>query len=182
MTVTSNDPPLERFRSYLLLLAQMQLDPRWKAKLDASDLVQQTLLEAHQKREQFQGDEAALMGWLRRSLANNLVDQLRALARDKRNVLREQSLQSVDESSAGLHRWLAANHSSPSVQAVRNEDLLRLADALIVLPQSQRDAVVFHHLQGCTLKETAHVLNRSEPAVAGLLHRGLRRLRELMDS
>ena len=174
------EPPLDRFRSYLLLLAQMQLDPRWKAKLDASDLVQQTLLEAHEKRQQFQGDDAAMMGWLRRSLANNLVDQVRALTRDKRNVFREQSLHSVDKSSANMQRWLAANQSSPSTQAVRNEDLLRLADALMQLGQPQRDAVVLHHLQDCTLKETAEALGRSEPAVAGLLHRGLRRLREIL--
>ena len=180
MTNEAAEPPLDRFRSYLLLLAQMQLDPRWKAKLDASDLVQQTLLEAHEKREQFQGDDTAMVGWLRRSLANNLVDQVRALTRDKRNVLRERSLQSVDQSSANMQRWLVAEQSSPSIRAVRNEDLLRLADALMQLAQPQREAIVLHHLQDCTLKETAEALGRTEPAVAGLLHRGLRRLRELL--
>jgi RNA polymerase sigma-70 factor (ECF subfamily) len=173
-------PQLERFRSYLLLLAQMQLDARWRAKVDASDLVQQTLLEAHQNQEQFAGDTQAMMAWLRRSLANNLVDQIRALGRAKRDVTREQSLAGVNRSSAELGQFLAADQSSPSVQAVRNEDLIALADALTQLPDAQREAIVLHHLQGCSLAETAKALDKTEPAIAGLLHRGLRKLRELM--
>jgi RNA polymerase sigma-70 factor (ECF subfamily) len=75
---------------------------------------------------------------------------------------------------------LAGPLSSPSQQAARNEDLLRLADAVAQLPEAQREAVVLHHLQGCSLTETARRLGRTDAAVAGLLHRGLKRLRELM--
>jgi RNA polymerase sigma-70 factor (ECF subfamily) len=63
---------------------------------------------------------------------------------------------------------------------VRNEDLLRLADALTQLPEAQREAIVLHHLQSCLLSETARSLGRSDTAVAGLLHRGLKKLREIM--
>jgi RNA polymerase sigma-70 factor (ECF subfamily) len=108
---------------------------------------------------------------------------LRAIRRGKRDVARERSLQDdVDRSSARLADCLAVDHSSPSRRAVRNEDLLRLADALEKLPSSQRDAIVLHHLQRWTLAEVAAELKRSEAAVAGLLHRGLRRLRELLES
>jgi RNA polymerase sigma-70 factor (ECF subfamily) len=58
-------PPLDQYRSYLLLLARMQLEARPGKPLDASDVVQQTLLEAHDKRHQFQGDETGLAAWLR---------------------------------------------------------------------------------------------------------------------
>ena len=64
---------------------------------------------------------------------------------------------------------------------MRQEDLLQLADALWKLPAAQRDAIVLHHLQGWTLSETAKRLDKTDAAVAGLLHRGLRKLRELLS-
>jgi RNA polymerase sigma-70 factor (ECF subfamily) len=179
---TAASPDLERYRAYLSLLARLQLDGRFRQKLDPSDVVQQTLLEAYQKRGQFRGqtpaEEAA---WLRQILACNLADAARALGRAKRDVALERSLDAaLGASSCRLEAMLAAEQSSPSQQAVKNEQLLRLAEALTQLPDAQRDAVVLHHLQGCKLAEVAQQLGRSEPAVAGLLHRGLKRLRELL--
>jgi RNA polymerase sigma-70 factor (ECF subfamily) len=173
----------DRYRSYLMLLARLQLDGRLQAKIDPSDIVQQTLLEAHARGERFSGDDEAYLAWLRAALVNNLRDALRALRRDKRDVRREQSLEAaVDRSSANLAGCLAADQSSPSQQAARNEDLVRLSDGLLALPEGQREAVVLHHLQGWTLGEVASRLGRTDAAVAGLLHRGLRRLRELMNT
>ena len=183
-----NDPPirldhsLDRFRSYLLLLARMQLDARARTRIDPSDVVQTTLLEAHAKYEQFSGDDAGLFAWLRQALANNLRDAWRALRREKRDLAREQSLEvALDASSMRLASWLASDQSSPSRQAVRHEDLLHLTDALTQLPESQREAIVLHHLQGWSLAETARQFDRTDAAVAGLLHRGLKRLREIMQ-
>lgn len=174
---------LEQYRSYLLVLARLQLDARPRSQVEASDIVQFTLLEAHANRQQFEGDEAALGAWLRAALANNLRDALRRANRQKRDVRRERSLEAaIDESSSRLATCLAADESSPSVRAVRNEELLRLSDALMALPEGQREAVMLHHLQGWTLNEVAARLGRSDAAVAGLIHRGLRRLRELMHS
>ena len=173
--------PMERFRSYLLLLARMSLDGGPGGRIDPSDVVQQTLLEAHAKAGQFHGDSAALAAWLRQALVNNLRDARRALGRRKRDVRRERSLEeAVERSSARLEALLAAAAPSPSERAARNEELLRLADALAGLPEAQREAVVLHHLQGCSLAETARQLGRTDAAVAGLLHRGLRKLRELL--
>lgn len=173
---------LERFRPYLLLLARMQLDPRWQAKLDASDIVQQTLLEAHASLEQGAGEKRDQAAWLRQALAHNLIDAVRALRRGKRDAAREHSLaDALEKSSARLAQWLTADQSTPSSVAIRNEDLLRLADALSQLPEAQREAVILHHLHGASLSEVAQQLRRSEAAVAGLLHRGLRRLRELLS-
>jgi RNA polymerase sigma-70 factor (ECF subfamily) len=173
---------LEQFRSYLLLLARMQVGPGPNNRIDPSDVVQQTLLEAHAKADQFHGDDSALAAWLRLALANNLRDARRALRREKRDVRREQPLaEAIEQSSARLEGMLAAPHSSPSQRAVRNEELLALADALVRLPEPQREAIVLHHLQGCSLSETARLLERTDAAVAGLLHRGLKKLRELMS-
>jgi RNA polymerase sigma-70 factor (ECF subfamily) len=174
---------LERFREYLLLLARLQLDPRWQAKLDPSDVVQQTLLQAHQARDQFRGQSAAeLAAWLRQILARVLANVARDLGRDKRDVGRERSLEAaLEESSARLEGWLAAEQSSPSESVERHERLLRLAEALAQLPKDQREAVTLHHLQGWSLAELAKHLGRSEAAVAGLLHRGFKKLRELLQ-
>jgi len=176
------EPALEQFRDYLVLLARLQLDARLRRKLDPSDVVQQTLLEAYRKRHQFRGqDQAALAAWLRRMLLHNLADALRDHGRAKRDLAAERSLEAaLDDSSARLQALLAAGGSSPSEQAVRHEEQFRLAAALTQLPEPQREAVVLHHLQDRTLAEVAELLGRSEAAVAGLLHRGLRKLRELL--
>ena len=175
-------PTLERFRGYLALFARMHWDPRLGGKYDPSDLVQQTLLEAFEKRAQFRGGgEEELAGWLRQMLAHNLADILRALGQAKRDVNLERSLEAaIGESSSRLNGWLAAEQSSPSQRAMRNEELLRMADALDQLPALQREAVVLHHLQGISLADLASHLERSEASVAGLLRRGLARLRELL--
>lgn len=173
---------LGRCREYLRVLAGMHLDPRLRVKLDPSDVVQQTLLEAHTRRDQFRGtSEAELAAWLRRMLANNLADALRGFRRAKRDLRLERSLEeAVDQSASKIDGWLVAEQSSPSEQAMKNEQLLRLTAALAGLPDAQREAVTLYHLQGCTLPELAARLGRSETAVAGLLHRGLAKLRELM--
>jgi RNA polymerase sigma-70 factor (ECF subfamily) len=172
---------LERFRKYLRLLAQLQLDPRLRSKLDPSDIVQQSLLEAHQARDRFPSDPADQAAWLRKILAHNLANAVRDLGRAKRDVRRERSLEAaIEESSARLDAWLVAEQLSPSGHAEKNEQLLRLADALDELPPDQRGAVVLHHLQGQSLSELAGHFGRSPAAVAGLLHRGLRKLQELL--
>ena len=118
MDLTGDDSgrDLERFRSYLLLLARTRLDPMVRAKVGASDVVQQTLFEAHRDLAQFRGrtvDEQA--AWLRQILARNLANVVRDLRRDKRDVAREQHLRAVlEESAAQLEVWLADEQSSPS--------------------------------------------------------------------
>jgi RNA polymerase sigma-70 factor (ECF subfamily) len=173
---------VEKFRTYLLLLARMQIARKLRAKLDPSDVVQQTLLDAHRQMEQFRGTTPAEMaGWLRRMLACNLADALRAFSRGKRDVARERSLVSaLDESSARIQSWLQAEQSSPGQKAQRTEDLLRLATALADLPAAQREAMVLHYWQGQTLAQVAAQLGRTSPAVAGLLQRGLKSLRTLL--
>jgi RNA polymerase sigma-70 factor (ECF subfamily) len=173
---------LPEFRDYLRVLASAQLDPRLHRKLDASDLVQQTLLEAHRDMEQFRGDSRGeLAAWLRQILARNLANVLREFGREKRDVRREQSLEKgMEESAVRLEACLADAGVAPDDRAARNEMLLRLARALVTLPGPQREAVELRHLHGWTLNDIAKRMGRSSAAVAGLLHRGLSALRTLL--
>ncbi len=184
MSSVQPDSGFERFRSYLRFLARVQLDGRLKAKIDPSDLVQQTLLQAHQAQNQFHGEtEAERAAWLRRILARNLAHTLRDLHRDKRDVQRERSLHaSVDETSAGLENWLSADQSSPSQNAQRQERMLLVAEAVDKLPEDQQSAIILRYWHGLQLEEIADQLGRSASAVAGLLQRGIKTLRGRLKS
>ena len=174
--------PVEDYRSYLDLFARARVDPRIRHRVDASDLVQQTLLEAHEGKAHFRGQTTGELGaWLRQILARNLADALRDLRRDKRALAKERHLDEVVAgSSARLERWLTADQSSPSFAAERQEEFLRVADALATLPSSQREALVMRHWQGLKVAAIATQMERSPEAVAGLLQRGARALqREL---
>lgn len=177
------DHELEEFRNYFRLLIQLRLDPRWQRKFDASDIVQQTFLEAHEKRSQFRGsNKDEWLAWVRQILAHNLADALRAARREKRDATRERSLEkALEASAADLSSWLAADQSSPSQQADRHERALRLAEALAMLPDAQREALVLQYWHGWTLAEIGNRLGRSPAAVAGLLKRGLKQLRQRLQ-
>lgn len=182
MNAPSDEPELalERFRPYLQLLARLHFDPRLRGKLEPSDVVQQALLRAHQGDAGFRGRTAAQRAaWLRQVLARTLADAVRNLGRGKRDPALERSLeQALNASSSGLAAWLAAEQPSPSQQAMHNEQVLRLAEALTRLPDLQREVVVMKHCRGHTLAQIADHLGRTVPAVASLLRRGLERLRE----
>jgi RNA polymerase sigma-70 factor, ECF subfamily len=171
---------IEDYRDYLHLLARLQLDPRLRGKLDPSDVVQQTLAKAHQNRDQFRGSTAAEQAaWLRRILANNLIDAARKYQRE---VAVEVAIeQAVHDSSARLDAWLAAEQSSPSERVSREEQLLRLAAALARLSDDQRIVIELHHLKQDTVADIARRLDKTEAAIAGLLRRGLKKLRQLLQ-
>ena len=179
---TELNDELRKFREYLHLLARLQVDHRLNAKLDLSGIVQQTLLEAFQDFVKIQNrshEEKA--AWLRRALANNLADAMRHLQAGKRMAHQERSLDAaIEQSSAHLAHWLAAEQTSPSHKVVLQEDCLRLGDALAQLPENQRQAVELRHLRGLSLAEIAEAMQITKTAVVGLLHRGVERLRGIM--
>ena len=133
---------LELYRNYLQLVARTQIDLHLQARLNPSDLVQDTFLEAFRDFGQFRGaTEAELLGWLRRILVHNLARVVeKQLMADKRNARRrevslEQRLRSLEHSTAKVEAALLSQGSSPSAQAQRREQAALLADQLAKLPK-----------------------------------------------
>jgi RNA polymerase sigma-70 factor (ECF subfamily) len=179
-----SQPGLEQYRRYLRLLARRQIGPRLRGKLDASDVVQETLLQAHVNWGQLRGQsEPERLGWLRAVLMSKLAGAFRRFGRQSRDVDLEVSLDNgLRESSARLELWLAADASSPSEKAERHEALLRLAGALAELPADQREAIEMHHLRGMPLARVADLMGRSKPSVAGLIFRGVTAVRRRLQA
>jgi RNA polymerase sigma-70 factor (ECF subfamily) len=168
------------YLDYLRVLARLHLNARLRGKLDASDVVQQVVLRAHEKAGQFRGEtEAEWLGWLRAILASVMVGAARRFSAEARDVGRERELHAdLDRSASRMGDWMAADQTSPSQGASRREQAVRLASALARLPADQREAVELHHLRGLTVAEVGERMGRSRAAAMGLIFRGLRALRE----
>jgi RNA polymerase sigma-70 factor, ECF subfamily len=174
---------LELYRRYLALLARVQIGRRLQGKVDASDVVQETFLEAHRHFAHFQGtSEGQLVRWLRQILAAKLADLLRRyLGTQGRDVRLEREIaDALDHSSVMLDGGLVAPQSSPSEQAVRREQAVLLADALGELPEDYREAIVLRNLEGLTFPEVAARMGKSLDSVEKLWLRGLARLRQIL--
>lgn len=174
--IASAAPPgvwVEQFRHYLSALARLSVDRKLCGRLDLSGIVQQTLLEAHQAPDPPPAsDPDGRLAWVKRLFLNNLRDEVRKLKAARRDVGRDLA------TGYGLLVEVPAELSSPSRQASRAEELLRLTAALATLPDDQRDAVEFRYLLGLGVDEVAARLGKSRAAAAGLLRRGLRKLRD----
>jgi RNA polymerase sigma-70 factor (ECF subfamily) len=170
---------LEAQRSALRRLAEGRLGERIEVRVDASDIIQQTFLEAHRSFQQFAGQDAReLTAWLQGILDHKVAGAVRDhTLLLKRDVRRERSLDDSQGGDAPLKQQLDAGLSSPSEKAIRGEEERRLADALATLPADQREAVRLRHLEGWALADIARSLGRSPAATAGLIKRGMQALR-----
>lgn len=171
---------LTSYRAYLLVLARFQVPERLRSRVDASDLVQDVLLQAHRDAEQFRGTtEEQLLGWLRKMLAYRISNVLRHyLATQRRNARREQSLESeMSRATAPVDDGLLADDTSPSERASWRERSRLVANAIERLSPDQREVIRLHHAQGLTMVEIAQRMNRSLDAVRKLWSRAVASLR-----
>jgi RNA polymerase sigma-70 factor (ECF subfamily) len=178
--------PWQRYRALLCVYArQLRLDPRLRARISVSDVVQNTVARALERGDQCHADnEAGRLAWLRAILRNEAIAEIRKNHADKCDVDLERSINdSLDRSSARLDRFLADRGPRPDEVAARKEQFLRLADALEELPEDQREAFIQHHLLDMSLKETAREMGRpeQEKAVSDLIYRAKRRLGKLLE-
>jgi RNA polymerase sigma-70 factor (ECF subfamily) len=170
---------LESHRPALRRLAQRQLEGRIAVRVDASDVIQQTFLEAYRSFPQFAGQDAReLVAWLQTILDHKVATAIRDhTLLLKRNLRREQSMDDSRGGEAPLKQELDAGLSTPSQKAIRGEEAERLSQALTALPLDQREAVRLRHLEGWALADIAQHLGRTPAATAGLIKRGMQALR-----
>jgi len=168
---------LESYRAYLRLLASLQVGRRLQAKVDASDLVQETFLHAHRAFPEFRGtSEGEMLQWLRSILASRMSRVVRHYrGTQRRDVQLERQLV---QSSRDLAHMLVGSQTSPSEGVARREESVRLANAMERLPADYRDVIILRNLKGLAFLEVAEEMGRSRDAVHKLWARALGQLRE----
>ena len=177
------DELLVRYRNYLLMVTRFWIDEKVAARVEPSDVVQETLLRAHRGFGQFQGcTERELIVWLRKILARYLIDATRHYKASMRAAGWEQSLESgLEQSADRLHDRLISTGSSPSQQSQRREMVVLLADALERLKPDHREVIVLRSLQELDWQTVATRMNRSTDAARMLWARGLCELRPHLE-
>lgn len=169
-------PLLDRYRPLLRARARESLPPQVLARIDESDVVQQTCLLVVRQLDQLRGRTVSeFVAWLLQVHQHNLLNMVeyhRGAAR--RRIAREQP----GAEAAVAH--LPGRLTSPSQKAVRGERRRLLEDCISRLPNSQSDAVRMRFLEEASLAEIAERMGRSEEAVAGLLKRGMAHLKRLL--
>jgi RNA polymerase sigma-70 factor (ECF subfamily) len=167
---------LQQHRPYLRLLALRSLDARVGARLDASDVVQQTCLSVHRNIAEFEGNQAQFLAWLRQIHERNIQNAFRDHVQlKKRSIEREQR---VEQSGFGISQFAPAQVSSPSRRLMLDEDSVRLAAALDELTEEQATAIRLKFLEGYRVSEVAQSMDRSVDAVGALIRRGLVQLKK----
>ncbi len=163
---------LQNYRGYLWGLADRMLDDRAAARLDASDIVQQTCLSVHKQITEFEGqDPAQFAAWLRqiheRNIRNAARNQLHA---GKRAIDREKRVSDGD-----VH---AARQATASQQVVRSEESARLTRAIALLPPHEQEALRRRYLDGESMVEIAAAMGLTKDALIWLMKRAMTSLRE----
>jgi RNA polymerase sigma-70 factor, ECF subfamily len=174
---------LEAGRKYLLLVANREMGYDLKSKEGASDLVQETLLEAYRDLGRFTGrTEKEMRGWLRRLLMHKVAHAVRRYRHvGKRRLAREVSLDSGD-SSRTLVNALATDQTSPGGHAVRREEEAAVLAALDRLPERMRFTVLWRHHEACSFDELGRRLGCSNVAARKLWLRALELLQRELNS
>lgn len=173
---------LDGYRNYLAMLARCRIPRRLSGKVDASDLVQETFLEACRAFNAFQGrTEAELTAWLRRILASRLAAASRrfflAQARDVR--LEYRLNKALEHSSFGAGH-LALPQTTPSGCFARRERAVLLANALAELGEDYREVIILRNMEGLPFRDVARRMGRSESSVSHLWVRALAALNDAL--
>jgi len=174
---------LERHRAALRKLVQFRLDRRIAGRVDASDVVQDVLLEANRRLKDYLNDpKVPFHLWLRQLAQDRMIDLHRRHHAQRRTVDREQPLQARfgDRSSLDLAAQLPDHELTPAAASIRKELEQRFLDALDHLPDADREMVVMRHVEQLGNSEAASILGLSEAAAGMRYLRAIRRLKAIL--
>lgn len=166
-------------RSYLDVIARAQIETWLRAKVDASDLVQQTMLEAHRDFDRFTGQtDQEWLAWLRRILAHNAADFVRRYKTTAKRSANRERVIARDAQQSTYQFEPPARVDTPSQQLIRADRQLALTEALAQLPADYQEVVLLRNVQRLSFNEVAEQMGRSRPAVQMLWLRALKKLEE----
>lgn len=170
---------LERYRNYLLFIANHDVDKHLQAKMGASDAVQESILHAQANFNRFQGDsEFEWKSWLKAILANDIRKGNRQFRTHKRDANREINIQ--EQSAVG--RGLVDNQLTPSSEAIAREKSKALAAAMDELSEIQRHVIQLRNFERRTFADIGEQIQRSEDASRKLWARSIEALKNSMKS
>jgi RNA polymerase sigma-70 factor (ECF subfamily) len=176
---------LAQHRSRLRRMVAVRMDPRVAARIDASDVVQEALVDATRKLPEYlERGGCAFYPWLRRIAWERLVKLHRFhIDAQRRSVNREANVQMrlSDRSTVLLADQLAASGTSIPGQMVRRELHERVRTALDRLPAQHREVVVLRNLEQLTFREVAEVLHTTEAAARSRYGRAIERLHDVLS-
>jgi len=167
----SQEEFFRRIRPMLQDLAEDLIARDLQSKIDASDLVQQTMLEAYEDLETLKSkDPVHVDSWLRSMLVNNFLDAVRYFRESlKRDIAREEPL------SPSLNNKLADSDSGGSR---RESELKRMHAAMGKLPSAHQQILKWRYFEGYSYRKIAELVSRGEDAVRMMVNRSLDRLNQ----
>jgi RNA polymerase sigma-70 factor, ECF subfamily len=171
---------LERYRNYLRRMVAVRLDRRLAPRVDASDVVQETLALASRKMDDYLRDQPLpFLGWLRQLAVESIKDtHRRHIGSQRRSIDREtQGVDLPDESAVYLGERLMARDTSPSNRMMRQERRDQVKTALTEMSPRDREILVMRYLEHLDGGEIAETLGITEGAVKVRLLRALQRMR-----
>jgi RNA polymerase sigma-70 factor (ECF subfamily) len=159
-----------------------RLDPALAARIDASDVVQDVLIEAHRRLNDYLRNPVMPFPlWLRHIAKDHVIDAHRRHRQAQRRSLdREQPLAPAvlaDHSSFELAGQLLDREPTPATAAVRHELQARLQDAIAALDDDDREVILMRHAEQLSNQEAAALLGLTEAAASMRYLRAVRRLR-----
>ena len=176
---------MDRHKDYMTTFVQLQLGRRMQSKVEASDVVQEAMLDAIRQFPAFRGTtEIEFTTWLRRILVGKVALTLRQyLGTQSRDIKLEQRLATgIDDSAQPGDVEVLTSLSTASMHAMRREESLLLAKALTKLPELYRAVVIHRSIENLSFREIAELLGKTENSVQKLWVRALTKLRGSLEA
>jgi RNA polymerase sigma-70 factor, ECF subfamily len=178
----SREKLFELCRSYLGFTARSKVETWLRRKVDASDLVQETMLEAYRDFDRFEGrTEQEWLAWLKKILTHNAADFVRHYqGTEKREAGREIPFRDPADSLSPGAPEPAAPGGTPSQEFLQIDTELRVTAALADLPPDYQEVIYLRNLQRLPFNEVADRMDRTRPAVQMLWMRAIKKLQEVL--